>query len=76
MQVVGRAVRERAATGSRYRSMPIRISQMQPATPQQDTADVNAAEAAPEPAADEVAPDAAPPDYDEPVELPDGTIAQ
>jgi|GEM_PF-118815 len=66
----------RAATGSRYRSMPIRISQMQPATPQQDTADVNAAEAAPEPAADEVAPDAAPPDYDEPVELPDGTIAQ
>ena len=66
----------RAATGSRYRTMPIRISQMQPATPQQGTADVNAAEAASKPAADEVAPDAAPPDYDEPVELPDGTIAQ
>ena len=67
----------RAATGSRYRTMPIRVAaaQLAPANPQQP-ADAATGEAAPEPAAEEVAPDAAAPAYDEPVELPDGSMAR
>ena len=64
----------RAATGSRFRTMPIRVSAAQsaPANPPQQPA----RDAAPEQAAEDAAPDSAAPAYDEPVELPDGSMAR
>lgn len=65
-----------AATGNRFRTMPIRASDAQGASAGADQPAQASEDAAPELSAEEAAPDAAPPEYDEPMELPDGSIAQ
>jgi len=73
----------RAATGSRYRTMPIRIAEVSGPPSGSGASDPAASVPAAqseggiaEPAAEDVTPDAAAPDYDGPVELPDGSIAR